>query len=392
MRFAPLLLALAAAVTAGCRHGFEQLVDAAGGGPGGSGSDGAITCTSGCDSGTGARRIKLSITNPAAEALLDFPMLVRLNASRIDYADTQDAGQDLRFVDADGTALAHEIERWDEQGTSEVWVRVPRVEPSTTTDYFWLYYRDPAASDGQNRMAVWTAAYALVYHFEEDPSGAAPQVLDSTSFSNHGTSAGSMAANALIAGPIGRALAFDGNNDWLSAANDPSIELSAEVSITWFARRSGNATQYVCDMESPGSEAESDNHLYELYFESDNSLTMEWEFGGGNNAIVSSTAPTATAPGVWSHYAATRDVTANQVRFYENGGAVGAAVSYGTDPSGGTQSTFWLAGHTNSSKNPLAGAIDEFRLARAVRSPAWIRAEYLAATDTMLAYGLPESL
>src|SRR3989304_706971 len=44
---------------------------------------------------------KLTFNNATvAENLVDFPVLVVLNSSRIDYTQTQNAGQDLRFPDS----------------------------------------------------------------------------------------------------------------------------------------------------------------------------------------------------------------------------------------------------------------------------------------------------
>jgi hypothetical protein len=57
-------------------------------------------------------------TGAGTQTLIDFPVLVTLNSGNIDYAQTQNDGGDLRFFDADGTALAYEIERWNEAGTS----------------------------------------------------------------------------------------------------------------------------------------------------------------------------------------------------------------------------------------------------------------------------------
>ena len=65
------------------------------------------------------RQRTLTLDNTAsAEDLIDFPILVMLDATRIDYAATQPNGEDLRFVDADGTTvLSHEIVTWDPAGT-----------------------------------------------------------------------------------------------------------------------------------------------------------------------------------------------------------------------------------------------------------------------------------
>src|SRR2546430_8090714 len=74
-----------------------------------------------------ARRIKLTFRNAArAEALLDFPVLVALDATRIDYGAVQPGGGDLRFNDPDGTPLAFEIQTWNPAGRSAIWGRVPQ--------------------------------------------------------------------------------------------------------------------------------------------------------------------------------------------------------------------------------------------------------------------------
>jgi ABC-type antimicrobial peptide transport system permease subunit len=62
-------------------------------------------------------RKKITFNNLASylgtdsENLINFPVLIKLNNTNIDYTKVQDAGQDLRFTDSDGvTALKYEIE------------------------------------------------------------------------------------------------------------------------------------------------------------------------------------------------------------------------------------------------------------------------------------------
>src|SRR5262245_65849727 len=75
------------------------------------------------------QRIKLTFANAArGEVLDDFPVLVTLNPSRIDYAALQPDGAELRFADGDGTALPYDIARWVPGGHSTVWVRVPTID------------------------------------------------------------------------------------------------------------------------------------------------------------------------------------------------------------------------------------------------------------------------
>ena len=81
-----------------------------------------------------SHRQQLTFDNLAqTETLTDFPGLVILNSSNIDYAQTKDDGSDLRFFAADGTPLAYEIDQWNEAGDSSVWVRVPQIAGNSSS-------------------------------------------------------------------------------------------------------------------------------------------------------------------------------------------------------------------------------------------------------------------
>ena len=58
------------------------------------------------------------------ETLTNFPALVRIPASVV--ATVSDPAG-IRFALEDGTLLAHEIEWWDPNGVSAIWVSLPRL-------------------------------------------------------------------------------------------------------------------------------------------------------------------------------------------------------------------------------------------------------------------------
>src|SRR3989344_2403387 len=159
---------------------------------------------SACNSSWLARR-KITLNNSAsAENLTDFPVLVQLSASNIDYAKTQNAGEDIRFVDADGTtALSYEIEKWDEPGTSLVWVKVPQIDSGSTTDYIYMYFDNDAANDNQAATSVWDSSFKAVYHL---PDGTTLSALDSTSGNHDGT----ITAATATTGKVDGAASFNG--------------------------------------------------------------------------------------------------------------------------------------------------------------------------------------
>ena len=104
-----------------------------------------------------------------SSTLANFPVLVRLSTAIDGFDYAKITASDIRFADANGTLLAHDIERWDATGTSLIWVSVPSLSSTTTT--FTMYWNPkpgatvPAARAPQR---VWTLAnYAAVWHFNE---------------------------------------------------------------------------------------------------------------------------------------------------------------------------------------------------------------------------------
>ena len=113
----------------------------------------------------------------------------------------QNGGGDLRFSsDSAGTTqlpvevVSFVTDNDPANGTAEIWVKVASVSTSAdTTIYVWYNTAgtesQPAVTDTYGRNAVWSD-YQAVYHLDDDPSGSAPQLLDSTGNGYNGTVAG----------------------------------------------------------------------------------------------------------------------------------------------------------------------------------------------------------
>ena len=85
---------------------------------------------------------RTSYLGVTSEALVNFPVLVKVDGSSIDYSNTQNLGQDIRFTDSDGTTLlSYEIEKWDEASYSYVWVKVPQIDINSNTDYICVLWK-----------------------------------------------------------------------------------------------------------------------------------------------------------------------------------------------------------------------------------------------------------
>jgi hypothetical protein len=122
-------------------------------------------------------RKALTINNTGRGALTNFPVLVKLNSSRVTYANLKSDGTDLRFTTLDGTLLDYEIDTWNASGSSYVWVKIPTIQANSSSAYtFYMYYGNAGAADGQNKTGVWSNGYVAVYHLKE----AAGNYTDST--------------------------------------------------------------------------------------------------------------------------------------------------------------------------------------------------------------------
>ena len=109
-----------------------------------------------------AKYIEMTVAYSGA-AVSDIPVLVRLNSSRISYADVKNAGADLKFTDVAGeTVYPHEVDTWNPAGESLVWVRLPELAKGTK---FRMYYGDQSVTANPSAANVWSA-YAGVWHLD----------------------------------------------------------------------------------------------------------------------------------------------------------------------------------------------------------------------------------
>lgn len=85
--------------------------------------------------------------NPSANAITNLAWPVVLTPANFDYTRADPSGASLYFTDAGGTALPHYVETWSWGGTSVVWVRVPNLAASSSTQIA-MYYGGLTAARG----------------------------------------------------------------------------------------------------------------------------------------------------------------------------------------------------------------------------------------------------
>lgn len=135
-------------------------------------------------------------------------MLINLSSDSSLASHALSTGNDILFTSSSTTwgtgtendKLAHEIEKYTTStGELQAWVRVPSLS-STVDTVIYMYYGNATATNQQNKTAVWDGSAKMVQHLKEDPSGSAPQMIDSTANANNGTSGGTMTTGDQVAG------------------------------------------------------------------------------------------------------------------------------------------------------------------------------------------------
>jgi hypothetical protein len=327
------------------------------------------------------KRVRITVTDPGGkEELTDFQVPVKLEAAVSDQAAAD--GADLRFVAADGTPLAHEIEAWNAGGVSWLWLRLPRLGATATV--VWLYYGNPAATapaDGDVH-AVWPEPYAGVWHLSGNGK-------DSTA---HGFDGAQMVGGSFADGHVARGLQLDGSkrdhitlkNDIKLVAGAPGCTFSAWINPT----RIEDSVNGMIIMTV--GKWFNDNHNSYTDFNINAAGQMISHVDPGPNTAASGYARILSDPGFiktneWAWVTYVIDLPSKEERFFKNGQLVSTK-----PPPGGKA---WEAAFIDMVSTRVVigaeedvvahfytGAMDELRLEKGMRTPAWIAAQYRAMT------------
>ncbi|MEZ6035156.1 MAG: DUF2341 domain-containing protein [Planctomycetaceae bacterium] len=331
-------------------------------------------------------RQQLVLDNSASSTnLVDAAVLVKLHTSavdaiHIDYAATQNAGEDLRFVDTNGTVLAYEIEQWNETGYSYVWVRVPQIDAGSTTDSIYMYYGNATATSGQSPSAVWSANDVAIFHMNSNS-------VDSTSYGNSGASTSVFAATGVVAG----AGTFDGLNSSINAFSATSVDnlfagggaISAWINpVSWgeggYGRIADKGTTTSGTLGWGFQVAGTNSSDGYLIFESDFTTNVgRWRTTAGS-----------VAQNTWQNVVVVYDnsSTANVPKIYING--VQAAITQMSAPSGTARSDaaqdLYIGNRSGASDRTFSGRMDEIRFSSAASTADQVKADYKSVTGTLV--------
>jgi hypothetical protein len=391
--YAPTAGASAGATSTGTGGASNNNPSASGGSPAASGGAGAGGSSVSVGTGGSApwydaaleRRRAIGIEAIEGTALEDFPVLVRLDPTRIDYAATAAEGADLRFVGDDQTTLlAHEIEAWSPGGESVIWVRVPVLGTEGPTT-IWLYHGGAPSQPALSPTDTWSNGFEAVWHLGQGAD-------DATAHAHDGVPGSGVTAGA--AGKVGSAHAFDGTNDFIDVPASAAIDalfVGGGTLSAWIRPTSSGATQRARIFDRSLSTTFGGGWAFLL---SDYLVTDSLGFGHGHvmNHSWWTTPMGSITYATWQHVAVSFAEADGTPDIYI-GGVVQAVVL--SDAGMGALATptsiaARIGNRSGATDRAFAGTIDEVRISTTVRSPAWIATEARAAEDTLLTVGAEE--
>lgn len=291
--------------------------------------------------------------NLAAGAVVEqFPLLVRLHRDWFDFSQAEPGGEDIRFFDSRGRALAYEVEQWDPAaGAACIWVRMPRIEGNSRQPVV-MHWGNPAAVSESRGGAVFNDSngYLSVWHMD----AAARDATGTLTAEDKGTTA--------APGVIGDARHLAGQQGICGGEQIDHYPTGAEPHTTqlWFKAERPNGT-----LIGWGNEHAQGKVV--MQYRSPPHVRMDCYFSGANVE-----GRVRIPPDQWTHVAYVH--RQGDARVYVNGVLDSQSTDRGAPLALRRPLRLWLGGWYGH--YDFVGTIDEARVSRVARSADWIRLEH----------------
>lgn len=295
-----------------------------------------------------------------SETLTNFPLLVRVSTNITGFSHAQCAsptGGDLRFGDATGaTVLNHEIESWNTNGVSQVWVQVPRLTNGAGIRMFWGNAAATTPPATSTNGATWTNGYVGVYH------------VNSATVTDSATTPQNASANTATAtnGIVGGALQFNGSSQFTTISHNAKFNLATNFEIQcWFKIAAADKPAANDYRTLTSKQVDLNNRNWWIVSRTEG--TLWWKSSASIDFLTS----TDLANDQWHLMSAVHD--GGTARIYVDGVQVATDTSPG---SAETQTSTLYFGCEAGSTRFFKGPMDEFRFSNVPRSSNWVWAVY----------------
>lgn len=306
-----------------------------------------------------------------SEVLSNFPVLVNLSTNLPHFSYRQFAspiGGDLRFTDAAGSLpIPYEIDEWNTNGVSGVWVNVPRL--ATTNDFIWAYWGNPAATNpptSSTNGSVWPN-FNLVWHLKENGFPFADSA-------DQWPAAGGVAPTQ-TGGVIGHGESFNGTTTFLDAGTVNNLGNAFTLSA-WVNVVSGASNIQTIWANQKGGFGSAGFSLFVNSYNTSNQRVL-LDTGDGTNGLEVTNNVGAVTFGQWHLVSAAIDRVNGTVAFYVDGAATGGG---GVTTDFVNNADLNLGRFTNSALY-FKGTMDEARIQSGVQTSNSIWAGWMTVAS-----------
>jgi len=302
-------------------------------------------------------------------------------------------------VSGSDTQCYVEVDYWSTSFGFEdavLWAKIPTISSGTDLDLY-LYYDKNASNNSYigyvgeyAAQQVWDSNFKAVYHLSQSPTGGNGCIKDSTGNDNDGTPQGSMTSDDLVDGKVGKALDFDGSDDYVNVGNSPEMSTWTLEAVVKPDRVDVTSDTNALTIVSNDQSGWNNDVLFGITPEG-LSLNTNRRFALNHQdatnsvrTIVTDTSDAVT--GIFYYVAGSAD--SSNLRLYVDG------VLKDTESKNGAGltwngSTTYIAANPNILR-PWDGIIDEIRISNTARSGAWIKATYYSFFDNLITYSTEE--
>ena len=293
----------------------------------------------------------------------NIPVPMRISETAITGFNYNDVtASKFEILDADGYLLPYEIESWNTDGESIVWVLVRDYHDGAVLT---VRYGTTFANAPHSASEVWADCLGVWHMDTTSPA-------DASNSGNDGTAVGSP---AVAAGEIGSAISLPSTSDYVSCGSAlANSELASGFTVEGWANPADTSGK--CPMFAK-------NNFISVRIDAGNIVVTT------PNVLNHTAIAAPISAGTWFHWAMTFVPMSGGLKFYVNGALVNTQnASDLPDTTSSTQ--IWLG--RNQWNEAYTGLLDEMRLRAGIRSADWLAAEYHAMGDAgALTYSTAES-
>lgn len=311
------------------------------------------------------------------------PVLLRLSESiqGFSYDDFKQDGRDMLIFDESGAMLPYEIETWNAEGDSFVWVKVPELSADTRLT---AYYGSEDVTPEVDAKQVWSD-YAGVWHFDEATDGGSCKDSSPNGYDTQNKDANKTEA----AGVIGAARNMVEGG--ISVPNSTKMDLGGSFTVEGWVKRNSLTGNWDHFFYKKNASGDWGGWCMELYAEGSRYGTMSILGRDGRKGNNENVAHGIDVADTWYHIVVAYNGTS--ATLYNNGVKKGTSTFVYESTWTGQNIRDLTFGMNGKGEGAMwQGCFDEFRIRAGAFDDARANVEYQTMSAGALNYAVSDNV